>query len=236
MQAIAGDGWYVELSGSLANKEAHMMIQGAWVAEMAELDSLSRTEETRLKAFITLKQDSWIPKYSNLRLSVPRRCIFIGTTNEESYLKGQHGNTRFLPIKTGAIEAYAFELERDQIFAEALHVYRAAPLDWWRWDGDTMEAAAAAREARRPVNVYEDAIADWLDKQPNPHKTTWNDVADKCLRLNMDRWANKGLQMQVADALKRLGFKRGSDRQDSPDGTVTRFWYKRQPNDQGQED
>ena len=42
----------------------------------------------------------------------------------------------------------------------------------------------------------------------------------------MDRWADKGLQMQVADALKRLGFKRGSDRQDSDDGKVKRFWHK----------
>ena len=55
VRAIAGEGWYVELSIGLESKEAHMMIQGAWVAEMPELDSLSRTEETRLKAFITLK-------------------------------------------------------------------------------------------------------------------------------------------------------------------------------------
>ena len=42
-------------------------------------------------------------------------------------------------------------------------------------DEGTMAAAATAREARRPVNVYEEAIAEWLDQQPNPNKTTWNE-------------------------------------------------------------
>ena len=46
-----GKEWYVELTASLENKESHMTIQGAWLAEMAELDSLNKTEETRLKAF-----------------------------------------------------------------------------------------------------------------------------------------------------------------------------------------
>src|SRR5262249_44439288 len=72
VRALAGEGWYVELAIGLETKESHMMLHGAWVAELSELDSLGRTEETRLKAFITLKEDSYIPKYSNYRITTPR--------------------------------------------------------------------------------------------------------------------------------------------------------------------
>jgi hypothetical protein len=61
VQALAGDDWYVVLSIGLETKDAHMMLQGALLAELAELDSLSRTEETRLKAFLTMRQDPISP-------------------------------------------------------------------------------------------------------------------------------------------------------------------------------
>src|SRR5262249_29646415 len=153
VQALAGSDWYVVLSMGLETKDAHMMLQGCWVAEMAELDSLSRTEETRLKAFITMRQDSYIPKYSNFRESHPRRTIFIGTTNtEEGYLKGTTGNTRFLPIRvTKRIDVDGFLKVRDQLFAEALTVYQSGTA-WWQLSPEGAEAAKAERERRRIVN------------------------------------------------------------------------------------
>ena len=68
VRALGGDEWYTELTKGLDNKEIYMLIQGAWVAEMAELDTLTRSEESRLKAFVTAKEDQYIPKYSNLKI------------------------------------------------------------------------------------------------------------------------------------------------------------------------
>lgn len=223
VRAIAGQEWYVELSMSLESKESHMMLQGAWVAELAELDSLSRTEETRLKAFITLTEDSYVPKYSNNRLSIPRRAVFIGTTNEESYLKGQTGNTRFLPIKVHPPLAIDDFLSlRNQLFAEAYAWYQDHVDTWWQLPEDALTEARHARELRRVVNVYEHPLREWLDAgrftehhildgqtayYPKEDEIAWADIARWFLKMDSpERWKDMTLQKQIATALRALGW------------------------------
>jgi predicted P-loop ATPase len=222
VQALAGQDWYIPLAIGLETKESHMMLQGAWVAEMPELDSLSRTEETRLKAFITMREDAYIPKYSNFRVQTPRRTIFIGTTNEETYLKGQTGNTRFLPLTlTRPVDVETFVAMREQLLAEALHHYWQHPTDWWMFPEEVMDAAREMREARRIPNVFEDSLGAWLAIDrfhlptagegmgyfPTPDVTTWQEIAQYYLKIEKpERWKDMLLQRQIGAALRALGW------------------------------
>ena len=243
VRALAGEEWYTELTKGLDNKEIYMLIQGAWVAEMAELDTLTRSEESRLKAFVTAKEDQYIPKYSNLKISVPRRTILLGTTNDKSYLKGQTGNTRFLPITTGArIHVESFDTLRDQLFAEALDVYTKNPAGWWQLPAEATKQAVDERDARRVHNVYEQALGIWLDDEGVPtatqdasslqritdkNETTWEEIAQKFLHLDPAAWKDKNLQMQIADALKGGGWEHHRDRQSTArKGQVWRYWRR----------
>lgn len=221
VRTLAGPEWYVELSVGLENKEAHMLLQGAWVAEFAELDSLNRTEETRLKSFITMRQDAWIPKYANFRVTVPRRTVFVGTTNEESYLKGQTGNTRFLPLKTAYCNCELLEALRPQLFAEALRLYRAAPDTWWQLDAEALHDADDERAQRRVRSVYEDDLAEYLSMRS---QVTWQDIAKQYLNLEKARWADKSLQAQITQALKALGWTLSTQKVRLDDGTRSRPW------------
>lgn len=221
VRALAGPEWYVELSIGLENKESHMMLQGAWVAEMAELDALSRTEETRLKAFLTMRDDQWIPKYSNFRQSSPRRTILVGTTNDSAYLKGQTGNTRYLPVRTGVIDVEMFCAMREQLLAEALAVYLTAPATWWHISDDAMEQATEERERRRVENVYEDDLSAYLAGRT---QVTWQEIARQYLQLDKSRWSDKSIQAQIAQALKALGWTRASSYTPLNDGGRARYW------------
>jgi putative DNA primase/helicase len=226
VRALAGDEWYVEMPADLRSKEAHMLIQGAWVAEFGELDSLNRTEETRIKTFITMVTDDYIPKFSNDRVSHPRRTIFLGTTNEDSYLKGQTGNTRFLPVKTGAIDVDRFLSRREQLFAEALAYYHAHQDDWWRLPDETQAEAAAARDARRVVNAYEAELSDWLYNRRGEGlsgaPTTWHEIAQDCLHIERpEGWKDRSLQMQIGQAMRALGWTSHSVRHGK---SFTRYW------------
>ena len=242
VQALAGGSeWYVSLAIGLDTKESHMMLQGAWVAEMPELDSLSRTEETRMKAFITMKEDSYIPKYSNFRLNMPRRTIFVGTTNEESYLKGQTGNTRYLPLAlTQPVEIADFLAIREQLLAEALAYYQQHSDDWWLLPEEALTEAQTMREARRLQNVYEDALQMWLDQErytqaavgdgipymPKAAITTWQEIAKYFLRLEKPAdWKDAGLQRQISAALRALGWSQKIER-DPETKKAVRIWRK----------
>jgi hypothetical protein len=197
-----GNSWYVPLSAHLENKEAHMMLDGALLAELADLSSYTKTDESRMKALVTARTDSYIPKFSNKRADHPRRTIFIATVNPEgdgAYLKGQTGNTRYLPIPVHKVDLAGFGKIRTQLFAEAKAYYHAHPDDWWQLGcGDD---AAHEREIRRQPSLYEGPeLQTWLN-QRRPAECTWQDVATLHLQIPKDRW-NKVLQMEISKALR----------------------------------
>ena len=188
-------------------KEAHMRIKRAWVAELAELSSMTKTEDARLKSFFTLNEDAYIPKFSNFEVVHKRRTVFIGTSNPEgdnTYLRGQTGNTRYLPIEVFRINVEGFQAVREQLFAEALQSYRAHLRDWWQLSSAAESMAQEAREARRQRSVYEDELADWLERT-NKTVTWWEQIAEDVLELGKDRW-DRRIQMEVTKALKAIGW------------------------------
>jgi predicted P-loop ATPase len=207
VRSIATPDWYRELSHGLDGKEAHMRIKRAWVAELAELASFSKTEESRLKSFFTLNEDAYIPKFSNFEVVHKRRTVFIATCNPEgdnTYLRGQTGNTRYLPIPVRNINLEGFEAVRTQLFAEALQHYRDHPDDWWMLSSDGAAVAVEVREERRQRSVYEDDLGSWLERTGRT-VTWWEEIATEHLSLSRDRW-NRNIQMSVTQALKALGW------------------------------
>ena len=211
VRALATPEWYRELSQGLDGKEAHMRVKRAWVAELAELSSLTKTEEARLKSFFTLNEDTYIPKFSNFEVVHQRRTVFIGTVNpegENTYLRGQTGNTRYLPIAVHSVDLEGFEAIRPQLFAEALAEYRAHPDDWWQLSSVGQGIAEDWREDRRERSPYEDLLGQWLEKKPE-RETCWEEIATECLKFPVDRWADKRAQWMIAKALKALGWQKG---------------------------
>jgi hypothetical protein len=220
--------WFDEISGSLDSKEAHLMVQGLWVAELSELDSLGRTEETRLKSFISLRYDAHIPKFKNMRVSPPRRTIFVGTTNEAVYFKST-GNTRFLPVKIlQPMDIEGFLAIREQLFAEALVYYHDHPNIWWQMDETATVEAQAQREQRRDASIIEDDFAHWLYRRrfepqvkaiaelaPLRGEVSWPEIAVGYYGLLTRKdWKDSAYHREAKKALRALGWY--------PNGNVTR--------------
>lgn len=92
--------WTTDNFNTISGDDAIEKIRGLWIAEMAELLATKRAKEIEsVKAFITSQVDVIRPKYGRETQRRPRRCIFIGTTNDINFLTDTTGNRRFLPLE-----------------------------------------------------------------------------------------------------------------------------------------
>jgi predicted P-loop ATPase len=55
--------WFSDEIADLGSKDAAMQMQGVWMIEIAELDAMSRTEVSKIKAFVSRRTDRFRPPY-----------------------------------------------------------------------------------------------------------------------------------------------------------------------------
>jgi hypothetical protein len=121
LSAGPGEEYFVDAPGLIAmdNKTRAELITGKWVVELAELSGMARSETEGVKAFLSQASDQYRAAYAAVAGERARRCVFIATTNSQTYLPDSTGNRRFLPVPCEKIDIAAFVAERDQPFAEA---------------------------------------------------------------------------------------------------------------------
>lgn len=224
---LAGE-WFSDNLPDLSRGDAvrlSMHLRGKWLIEIAEMSSFSAAESHTLKEFITQTDERYTPKYGRHEVEEPRQCLFVGTTNEATYLRDATGGRRFWPAKVGIIDLLGLAEVRDQLFAEAVAKYRAGA-QWW--PSREFEAANILPEqaSRYQEDPWHDTIKDWLDGgapvldaggvpvvdvNSNPVVTSYlyqvstTQVLRGPLRVPLERITFRE-QRRVAEVLQRLGW------------------------------
>ena len=189
----------------IGHKDASQHLRGKRLIEVAELAATKRAEAEALKAFISRTVERYRPSYGRKEVFEPRQCLFVGTTNQTSYLKDDSGARRFWPVKVGRIDTDALSCDRDQLFAEAVHLYRGGS-QWWPDQDFERAHIRPQQDDRFEADACQQVVANYVATLSRVRVT---DVAREALSLEMSR-IGTAEQRRVASILTTLGWKSGA--------------------------
>lgn len=236
VRALFGSQWYAESMESPSSKDFYQGLRGRWCVEIGEMDSFGKADVTKVKQAITARFDTYRPSYGRVTRSFRRECVFVGTTNENEYLRDASGGRRFLPVKVEQVHVADIERERDQLWAEAVVLFRAG-FAWWDLPADAVEE----QDDRFAEDSWQVPLQRWLsgnaasDRYPgrlapagDGRAVPWVTTDELLIyALGIERGKHgKPEQMRVASILKRLKW---SHEREMVNGVRERRWVRAQP-------
>jgi predicted P-loop ATPase len=133
----------------------------------------------------------------------PRQSVFVGTTNADGYLRDESGGRRFWPVAVTTIDCDMMERDRDQLFAEAVQLFREGQ-KWWLTERGHLLEAAEAQADRYDGDPWTDKVQSYVSTQQN---VSIEELLQLCLCLGTEKWGQVE-QNRVARILKYSGWKR----------------------------
>ena len=202
LRVLTGD-WFTDEIAELGSKDAALQTRGVWIIEIAELDSMSRAEVGKIKAFMSRAVDRYRPPYGKRLVESPRQCIFAGSVNHTNYLRDETGARRFWPVSCGEIKIDDLKRDRDQLWAEARERYKSGS-SWWL-DSRALNACAEEEQSERcEQDPWHDLIVQWLVDRED---ASIPEILTACIDKPKPHW-NQQDQNRVARVLRALGWKR----------------------------
>ena len=216
---------------------------GPAIFEIGELSGMKKQEVEDIKTFLSAFQDSLRPLYEPPRNTL-RRCIFVGTTNRDDYLRDETGGRRFWPVKvTRPIDIDIVIAEREQWFAEALAQLNVGGRWWLNGEADLL-LAHTEQEERLEEDIWTQPILAWLNLRPQPVQdsntatggmtdqmnkiragdfVSVNQVAELALKIEMKN-ARTSEGLRISKILRGLGWR--PTRKEDSNKKLIRVWER----------
>lgn len=226
VKVLGGEAWTLEefSTKNPSSPDAIAALRGKWLVEMAELTTMRKADSESLKAFLSVTEDRCRMPYERNVQDFPRRCVFIGTTNDAAYLRDTTGNRRFFPVALPKIDLDGLRRARNQLWAEARIEWEKNPTaEGLQLPSHLWADAAAEQEERRLIDPVELALENWLWKNKDEtqvstqtllfelfQKTPSTASAQDCARLRalMEKagWESKQFRQGGGNAVR--GYRR----------------------------
>lgn len=214
LEIIGGD-WYSLSYEKVEARSFLLGIKGKMICEIAELEAFKKSDVDSVKRMLSTRVDRYDNKYARYAEDTPRTCIFTGTTNQIEFLADATGARRFEPATVGNIDVDKLRLDREQIFAEAVHRVRAGET----WHVRNEASARREQSKHRVGDVWDETVATWIEGQTD---LTIAQIATDALDITLAR--------QDAQVSRRIGYILRSNGWTSSVSTINgcsvRVWNK----------
>ena len=214
--------YFTDSLSDLASKDSKQLLAGKMIVEIPELAAYRSTKDVdRVKNFLSLLFDEYRPPYGTVPETFQRTCVFAGTVNPggSGYLNDPTGERRFWPVAVKQIDVERVRRDRDQLWAEAVALYRDDIQHYLLPAEDGMsEKATRKRQARDPWHKLV------ISHVSGAKSTTIADVMGMdCLKLEKKDWTRANSE-RIGNILHSEGWQRTVEL--TPDGGSAEVYTK----------
>lgn len=149
---------FAEVSFNVEPDDLARLMKGKLIAEVPELSGLHTRALEDIKAFVTRKIETWVPKYQEKATYYARRCILIGTTNRTDILADTE-NRRFLPVSVGKVDVAAIKRDVLQLWAEGADLFNKTGIQWQ----GAQTLAIDVHQDFKVTDPWEEAVDHYLE-------------------------------------------------------------------------
>lgn len=214
-----GKAFFSDSPVRIGEADGFALLRRKWIIEWPELDSMKRARDAEaIMAFLSATDDDYRPKWGRGQVSIPRSCVIVATTNEERFLKGNF-NRRFWVVTVPSIDFVWLKANREQLWAEAAHLYREASTcalcaptfpdercemhRWWL-EPEVEKQLRQHNTQHQEADGWVDVVRDWLRRE-RPAAVQVHRVLLEAIGKPAGQW-NRIDQMRATEALKKLGW------------------------------
>lgn len=205
---VPHEDMYAEIKLDDRDDDISRKLRGKLIGELEELRGLNSRALEEIKAFVSRRRESWVPKYKEFESFFWRRNLFVGTTNDTGFLADPTGERRWLPGFSEFVDVDRIIAERDQLWAEGAAEFLMEGVAW-----EDAERLAEIEHPRFKANdSWERAIIMWLGTEiiggAKPMDKGYVAAGEVMSALGISTGQqNRGHELRVERALKHLGFK-----------------------------
>ncbi len=219
LEILASKKWFSNSHIDIKGKNGYEMLHqsGVWIWELAEGKALQGKSAEAVKAFMTGASDRYRPAYGKMVVKRPRRTVFAVTLNNYQFLS-DGPERRFWPVRIkrdSLIDTDWLEANRDQLWAEALHLYGAGTQ--WYLEADLEKML---------IDYQQDFIIDdpWTKKIREAYEQNKRTTSEMMEHLELAAGQrHSGHSRRVAQICKDLGMVQ---KVEGSKGDRRRRWYR----------
>lgn len=216
-------------------KDRPHVLHAGWIVLLDEVERYFQRRFTEeLKNLVSVSVDRSARKYENER-SFPRSFVLAGTANNADFLVDPTGNRRFMPIivagkvpspenhRIRIVDLDRLKVDRDAIWSAAYRAYMDRPIHLF--SSSELAVMSTYLEGFTTDSPLDARLSRILDTHTSGIHGGQNYVtlSDVFLWLEIPIGQQGSMQLPVADAMKRLGWKMIRRRIAGP---VRRIWIK----------
>lgn len=162
-RTITPCGRFSDADMDLQNKDSILELRKNFIFEWSELSTVRSAKDWEVvKGFTARQEDTVRPPYARRAMRRLRHCVIVGTTNEAQFLSDSTGSRRWWVIEVGnaKIDLSKTEEQRDQLWAEAIYLWRRG-YRWW-FGGKEDEFREKVNEQHSVQDPWVELIENWL--------------------------------------------------------------------------